>query len=144
MSVFLCCWLPQMLRPIFSDCVYDPKYPGVKLGTNNLVYLSIELPWTLTPAEESELSLSMESDACATKFSCWQGRRFFQSNINVIFPLKHKIHLIHTIYWSKLLIAYKTAAGRLKLSATRMQNARAEQSRRRRGNGWEKGRWHML
>ena len=57
-------WLPQMLRPIFSDCVYDPKYPGVIFGTNNLVYLSIELPWTLTLAEESELSLSMEFDAC--------------------------------------------------------------------------------
>ena len=47
---------------VFSDSVYDPKYPGVVIRQIILCIYPFWLPWTLTLAEESELSLSMESD----------------------------------------------------------------------------------
>ena len=65
MSLFLF-WFSQNVGDLYFLIVFTmAKCPGgVMFVTNNLVYLSIEPPWTLTRAEESELSLSMESEPC--------------------------------------------------------------------------------
>ena len=80
----------------------------------------------------------------ATKYSCWQGRRFFQSNLNVIFPLKHKI--FQCTYLLTWIIEWIQNCSR-KIGNCQQVKCRIHeqgQSRRRRGNGLEKGRWHML
>ena len=82
-------------------------------------------PW---PGRKNPNCRCLWNPSPATKYSCWQGQRFFQS----ILPLKHKIHQCtypECFYWHELLSGDKTAAaGRLK---QQMRNTRAQRRRRK-------------
>ena len=119
MRVFLF-WSPQNVWDLYFLIVFTmAKCPGgVMFVTNNLVYLSIELPWTHDPGGRIRIVAVYGIWALLPSIADDRNRDFF--NPILYFRLKHiKIHhctYLECFYWHELLSGDKTAAaGRLKL-----------------------------